>query len=88
VRRRSHRVSRRGFGAFVIRPERESRVIRFDPAQRLRARFGRSSTSRGARRRGARRHGGIVAGMKEADRHRATFAERYPNVARWVRGYG
>jgi hypothetical protein len=26
--------------------------------------------------------------MKQADRHRLTFAERYPNVARWVRGYG
>jgi hypothetical protein len=26
--------------------------------------------------------------MQEADRHRATFAERYPNVDRWVRGYG
>ena len=26
--------------------------------------------------------------MKVADRHRWAFAELYPNVARWVRGYG
>jgi hypothetical protein len=26
--------------------------------------------------------------MKEGNRHRSTFADRYPNVDRWVRGYG
>jgi hypothetical protein len=26
--------------------------------------------------------------MKEGDRRRATFADRYPNVDRWARGYG
>ena len=26
--------------------------------------------------------------MKDANRQRWTFAERYPNVDRWVRGYG
>jgi hypothetical protein len=30
----------------------------------------------------------MVEGMKEGDRRRSTFAERYPNVDRWVRGYG
>jgi hypothetical protein len=30
----------------------------------------------------------MVAGMKDANRQRWTFAELYPNVARWVRGYG
>jgi hypothetical protein len=30
----------------------------------------------------------MVEGVKEAGRHRRTFAEAYPNVARWVRGYG
>ena len=26
--------------------------------------------------------------MKEGNRHRSTFADLYPNVDRWVRGYG
>jgi hypothetical protein len=30
----------------------------------------------------------MVAGMKQPGRNRSTFAELYPNVARWVRGYG
>jgi hypothetical protein len=30
----------------------------------------------------------MVANMKEANRRQWTFAERYPNIARWVQGYG
>jgi len=26
--------------------------------------------------------------MKEGNHHRSPFADRYPNVDRWVRGYG
>jgi DNA-binding protein HU-beta len=47
--RRGHSVSLRGFGSFYVRPERESWVFRFNPAQRLRALLGWSSTSRGPR---------------------------------------
>ena len=47
--RRGHSVSLRGFGAFFVRPERETWVFRFNPSQRLRALFGWSSTYRGPR---------------------------------------
>jgi hypothetical protein len=30
----------------------------------------------------------MVADMEDANRQRQTFAELYPNVARWVREYG
>ncbi len=36
-----------GFGGFYVRPEPESWVFKFHPAQRLRALFGWSSTYRG-----------------------------------------
>ena len=36
-----------GFGNFYVRPERESWVFRFNPAQKLRAVFGWSSTYKG-----------------------------------------
>jgi DNA-binding protein HU-beta len=45
--KRGHSVSLRGFGAFYVRPERDRWVFRFNPAQRLRALFGWSSTHRG-----------------------------------------
>jgi DNA-binding protein HU-beta len=47
--RRGRSVSLRGFGAFYVRPERETWVFRFNPSQRLRALFGWSSTYRGPR---------------------------------------
>jgi DNA-binding protein HU-beta len=47
--RRGQSVSLRGFGSFYVRPERESWVFRFNPAQRLRALLGWSSTYRGPR---------------------------------------
>ena len=47
--RRGRSVSLRGFGAFFVRPERETRVFRSDPSQRRRARFGWASTDRGPR---------------------------------------
>ena len=42
-------MSLRGFGAFSVRPERETRVFRFNPSQRLHALLGWSSTDRGGR---------------------------------------
>jgi nucleoid DNA-binding protein len=36
-----------GFGSFYVRPEPESQAIKFNPAQRLRALFGWSSTYSG-----------------------------------------
>jgi nucleoid DNA-binding protein len=47
--RRGHSVSLRGFGSFSVRPERETRIFRFNPSQRLRALLGWSSTDRGPR---------------------------------------
>ena len=38
-----------GFGSFYVRPEPESWVFKFNPAQRLRALFGWSSTYAGER---------------------------------------
>ena len=38
-----------GFGVFYVRPEPESWVFKFNPAQRLRALFGWSSTYAGER---------------------------------------
>ena len=37
-------VTLKGFGSFYVRPERTSGVLKFTPAQRLRALFGWSST--------------------------------------------
>jgi DNA-binding protein HU-beta len=45
--KRGESVSLRNFGTFYIRPEPESWVFRFNPAQRLRKLFGWSSTYRG-----------------------------------------
>jgi len=45
--KRGDSVSLRGFGAFYVRPHRDSWVFRFNPSQRLRALFGWSSTYRG-----------------------------------------
>ena len=39
-------VTLSGFGNFYVRPERERRVFRFNPSQKLRALFGWSSTYR------------------------------------------
>lgn len=36
-----------GFGGFYVRPERDTWVFRFNPAQRLRAALGWSSTDKG-----------------------------------------
>lgn len=36
-----------GFGGFYVRQDRSSWTFKFNPAQRLRARFGWSSTSKG-----------------------------------------
>ena len=41
-------VTLKGFGSFYVRPERSSWVFKFNPAQRLRALFGWSSTYKGA----------------------------------------
>ena len=40
-------VTLKGFGSFYVRPERSSWVFKFNPAQRLRALFGWSSTYKG-----------------------------------------
>jgi DNA-binding protein HU-beta len=40
-------VTLSGFGNFYVRPERERWVFKFNPAQRLRALFGWSSTYKG-----------------------------------------
>lgn len=45
--KRGESVSLRNFGTFYIRPEPESWVFRFNPAQRLRKLFGWTSTYRG-----------------------------------------
>lgn len=45
--KRGESVSLRNFGTFYIRPEPESWVFRFNPAQRLRKLFGWSATYRG-----------------------------------------
>ena len=45
--KRGESVSLRNFGSFYVREERESWVFKFNPAQRLRALFGWSSTYRG-----------------------------------------
>jgi DNA-binding protein HU-beta len=45
--KRGESISLRNFGTFYIRPEPESWVFRFNPAQRLRKLFGWSSTYRG-----------------------------------------
>lgn len=37
-----------GLGGFYVRPEKESWVFKFNPAQRLRAAFGWSSTYKGS----------------------------------------
>ena len=41
-------VTLKGFGSFYVRPERSSWVFKFNPAQRLRALFGWSSTYKGS----------------------------------------
>ena len=43
------RVTLPGFGGFYVRPEPASWAFKFNPVQRLRALFGRSSTYRGER---------------------------------------
>jgi DNA-binding protein HU-beta len=40
-------VTLKGFGSFYVRPERSNWVFKFNPAQRLRALFGWSSTYKG-----------------------------------------
>jgi len=40
-------VTLRNFGSFYVRPERTTWVFKFNPAQRLRALFGWSSTYKG-----------------------------------------
>ncbi len=40
-------VTLKNFGSFYVRPERSSWVFKFNPAQRLRALFGWSSTYKG-----------------------------------------
>jgi DNA-binding protein HU-beta len=40
-------VTLKGFGSFYVRPERSTWVFKFNPAQRLRALFGWSSTYKG-----------------------------------------
>ncbi len=45
--KRGESVSLRDFGSFYVRPERDTWVFRFNPAQRLRKLFGWSSTYRG-----------------------------------------
>ena len=40
-------VTLKGFGSFYVQPERASWVFKFNPAQRLRALFGWSSTYKG-----------------------------------------
>ena len=45
--KRGESVTLRDFGSFYVRPERDSWVFRFNPAQRLRKLFGWSSTYRG-----------------------------------------
>ena len=41
-------VTLKGFGSFYVRPERSSWVFKFNPAQRLRALFGWSSSYKGS----------------------------------------
>jgi DNA-binding protein HU-beta len=41
-------VTLKGFGSFYVRPERSTWVFKFNPAQRLRALFGWSSTYKGS----------------------------------------
>jgi hypothetical protein len=41
-------VTLKGFGSFYVRPERLTWVFKFNPAQRLRALFGWSSTYKGS----------------------------------------
>lgn len=45
--KRGECVSLKNFGTFYVRPERESWVFKFNPAQRLRKLFGWSSTYKG-----------------------------------------
>lgn len=45
--KRGEGVSLKNFGTFYVRPERESWVFKFNPAQRLRKLFGWSSTYTG-----------------------------------------
>ena len=45
--KRGECVSLKNFGTFYVRPERESWVFKFNPAQRLRKLFGWSSTYAG-----------------------------------------
>ena len=45
--KRGECVSLKNFGTFYVRPERDSWVFRFNPAQRLRKLFGWSSTYTG-----------------------------------------
>jgi DNA-binding protein HU-beta len=45
--KRGECVSLKNFGTFYVRPERESWVFKFNPAQRLRKLFGWSSTYTG-----------------------------------------
>jgi DNA-binding protein HU-beta len=46
--KRGDSVSLRGFGSFYVRAGRSSWVFKFNPSQRLCARFGWSSTYRGS----------------------------------------
>ena len=41
-------VTLKGFGSFYVRPERSTWVFKFNPAQRLRALFGWSSSYKGS----------------------------------------
>jgi DNA-binding protein HU-beta len=45
--KRGECVSLRDFGTFYVRPERQSWVFKFNPAQRLRRLFGWASTYKG-----------------------------------------
>ncbi len=45
--KRGECVSLKNFGTFYVRPERDSWVFKFNPAQRLRKVFGWSSTYKG-----------------------------------------
>ena len=45
--KRGQSVTLKNFGSFYVRPERAAWVFKFNPAQRLRALFGWSSTYKG-----------------------------------------
>jgi len=45
--KRGQSVTLKNFGSFYVRPERQTWVFKFNPAQRLRALFGWASTHKG-----------------------------------------